>query len=207
MAVTVEPTVSPPDWQEEVPDVPIYRLTVEQYHAMARAGILDEDSPVELLEGWLVRKVTRYPAHCVATHRVRRALERLIAVGCYVDSQEPITLADGEPEPDVVVVRGQTEEYLDRHPGPREVDLVVEVADASLRTDRGAQKRAYAAAGIPVYWIVNLKAGQVEVYTEPDSAAKRPNYRERRNYGPEDAIPVVLDGTEVGSLPVQELLP
>jgi hypothetical protein len=51
MAVTGEPTVSSPEWQEEVPDVPIYRLSVEQYHAMARAGILDEDAPVELLAG------------------------------------------------------------------------------------------------------------------------------------------------------------
>jgi Uma2 family endonuclease len=199
--------VSPALWHEEVPDVPIYRLSVDQYHARARAGLLDEDAPVELLEGWLVRKTTEYPAHRVTTHRVRRALEGTIEVGWYVDSQEPITLADSEPRPDVVVVRGRTEEYLDRHPGPREVGLVVEVADASLRTDRGAKKRAYAAAGILIYWIVNLKAGQVEVYAEPDSASKRPNYRERRNYGPEDAIPVVLDGTAVGSLPVQELLP
>jgi Uma2 family endonuclease len=207
MAVTAEITESPPDWDVEVPDVPIYRLSIEQYHAMARVGILDEDAPVELLEGWLVQKMTKYPAHRVTTHRVRRALERLIVAGWYVDSQEPITLAAGEPEPDVVVVRGQTEEYLDRHPGPREVGLVVEVADASLRIDRGAKKRSYAAAEIPIYWIVNLKAGQIEVYTEPDSAAKRPDYRQRSNYGPEDEIPIVLDGVQVGRLAVRELLP
>jgi hypothetical protein len=43
-----------------VPDVPIDRLTVAQYHTMAEAGILTEDDPVELLEGWLVRKMTEH---------------------------------------------------------------------------------------------------------------------------------------------------
>jgi Uma2 family endonuclease len=151
--------------------------------------------------------MTKYPAHRVATHRVRRALEGLVAAGWYVDSQEPITLAESEPEPDVVVVRGETEHYLDRHPGPAEVGLVVEVADASLRTDQGTKKRTYAAAGIAVYWIVNLKARQIEVYTEPHTTRKASDYRQRRNYGASDTIPVVLDGVETGSLAVRELLP
>lgn len=207
MSVAPKPIHPASEAQEEIPDVPIYRLAVAQYHAMARAGILDEDAPVELLEGWLVQKMTKDPAHRAATHRVRRALERLVTVGWYVDSQEPITLAESEPEPDVVVVRGQTEDYLDRHPGPREVGLVVEVADASLRTDREAKKRAYAAAGIPIYWIVNLKEHQIEVYTEPHATRKTSTYRERRNYGAPDTIPVVLDGVEIGRLAVRELLP
>src|SRR5436190_15644434 len=105
MSAIAQPIPTPtPEGDADIPDVPIYRLSVEQYHAMARAGILDEDAPAELLEGWLVQKMTKYPAHRVATHRVRRALERLVAVGWYVDSQEPITLPDSEPEPDVVVV-------------------------------------------------------------------------------------------------------
>jgi Uma2 family endonuclease len=206
MTVAAEPTVAAEDPQEGIPDVPIYRLSVDQYHAMARAGILDEDAPVELLEGWLVQKMTKYPAHRVATHRVRRGLERLVAVGWYVDSQEPITLEGSEPEPDVVVVRGQTEDYRDRHPGPREVGLVVEVADASLRTDQGTKKRAYAAAGIPVYWIVNLKERQIEVYTEPHDTGETSDYRLRHNYGAADTIPVVLDGVEIGTMAVQDLL-
>src|SRR5688572_21709837 len=56
MSVTVEPISSQPVECGSISDVPIYRLTVEQYHAMGRAGILTEDDPVELLEGWLVQK-------------------------------------------------------------------------------------------------------------------------------------------------------
>jgi Uma2 family endonuclease len=85
--------------------------------------------------------------------------------------------------------------------------LVVEVADASIRDDRGLKKRLYARAGIAVYWIANLVDRQIEVYTDPTGPVDDPDYRQRHVYGPAVAIPVVLDGTAVGSVHVQELLP
>lgn len=89
-----------------VPALPIYRLTVEQYHQMAAAGILSEDDPVELLDGFLVLKMTKNKPHVVATRRTRHALERSIPAGWSVDSQDPITIGVGdEPEPDVFVAR------------------------------------------------------------------------------------------------------
>jgi Uma2 family endonuclease len=207
MTVATEPAVTATDPQPDIPDVPIYRLTVEQYHAMARAGILDEDAPVELLEGWLVQKMTKRPLHRLVTGLVREALERTVPDGYFVDAQEPITIAPSEPEPDAAVIRGTRLDYRDRHPDARDAPLVVEVADTSLRTDQGAKKRIYARAGIPVYWIVNLKARQIEVYTEPHTTPKTSAYRQRRDYKASDTVPVVLDGAEVGSLAVHELLP
>jgi hypothetical protein len=65
----------------------------------------------------------------------------------------------------------------------------------------------YAQAGIPVYWIVNLPERKIELYTGPSVAEVTPDYARRREYGMTDAIPVVLDGVEVGRLAVQELLP
>ncbi len=142
---------------------------------MIRAGILTDDDPVELLDGWLVSKMPKNPPHCVVTRLIRQALERLVPAAWYVDTQEPLTTADSEPEPDVVVVRGETRQYLDRHPGPEDVGLVVEVADTTLQRDRTSKKRLYARAGIPVYWIVNLPESRCEVYSEPvrGSAAAR----------------------------------
>jgi len=74
-----------------VPTDPIWRLSVEQYHAMIQAGILTEDDPVELLEGWLVTKMPKNPAHRVATRLIRQALEARISADWYVDTQEPIS--------------------------------------------------------------------------------------------------------------------
>jgi Uma2 family endonuclease len=207
MAAAKQPIIPDSEPNDDIPDVPIYRLTVEQYHAIARAGILDEDAPVELLEGWLVRKMTKYPPHSVVTTLVRQALEHLLPAGWYVPSQEPVTTPDSEPEPDLMVVRGEPRDYLDHHPGPQDVAVIIEVADTSIRRDRGPKKRVYAAAGLRVYWIVNLKSRQVEVYVDPKSTAKRSDYRQRRDYGPEEAVPVVLDGAEAGQLAVRDLLP
>lgn len=190
-----------------VPIELIWRLSVDQYHEMVRAGILTDDDPVELLEGWLVTRMPKNPAHRVTTRLTQRALERIVPAGWYVDTQEPITTDDSEPEPDVVVVRGDTRQYLDRHPGPQDVALVVEVADTTLQRDRTLKKRIYAFAAIPVYWIVNLSENQFEVYTDPSGPAESPDYRGRRDYGPSDEVPVIIEGREVGRLAVQELLP
>lgn len=185
----------------------IWRLSVDQYHEMIRTGILTEDDPVELLEGWLVYKMPKSPPHRVTTRLIQKALERIVPAGWYVDAQELVTTQDSEPEPDVVVVRGDTRQYLDRHPGPQDLALVVEVADTSLQRDRASKKQIYARAEIPVYWIVNLVERQFEVYTDPSGPAESPDYRESQYYRPSDEVPVVIEGREVGRLPVRELLP
>lgn len=185
----------------------IWRLRVEQYHAMIHAGILTPDDPVELLEGWLVYKMLQNPPHRVATRLARTALERILPIGWYVDTQAPITLEDSEPEPDVAIIRGEPRLYANRHPGPADLALVVEVADATLLRDRGAKKRIYARAGIAAYWIINLSERRCEVYTAPVTAGGEPDYRRRHDYGPSDAVPFIIDGQEVGSIAIADVLP
>jgi Uma2 family endonuclease len=185
----------------------IWRFSVDQYHAMIRTGILTEDDPVELLEGWLVTKMPKNPHYRVATHLIRQALESILPPGWCVDTQEPLTTIDSEPEPDVMVVRGEPRHYLDRHPDPQDVALVVEVADSTLQRDRSLKKRLYAAAEIPVYWIVNLLESHIEVYTNPSGPGEQPDYHQQQNYGPADVVPMVIEGRELGRFVVQDLLP
>lgn len=189
-----------------VPTEPIMRLTVEQYHEMYRNGILTEDDRVELLEGWLVPKMTKSPRHSTVIWLLRAALERLVPAGWYVDSQDVTTLEDSEPEPDIVVVRGDRRQYRDRHPSPQDLTLLVEVADTSLHRDRGSKKRLYARAGVREYWIVNLPEGRLEVYTAPSGPAEEPDYGRRQDYTLSDTVPLVLDGREVGRLAVRDWL-
>jgi Uma2 family endonuclease len=190
-----------------VPTEPIWRLTVNQYHAMIRAGILTAEHSVELLRGWLVPKMPKNPLHRAATRLLQRALEGLVPIGWYVDTQEPITTADSEPEPDAVVVRGETRQYLDRHPGPQDLALVVEVADTTLQRDRTSKKRLYAQAQIPVYWIVNLIDRQVEVYTLPLAPGEPGDYESHHDYSANDEVPLVIDGKDVGRVVVRDVLP
>jgi Uma2 family endonuclease len=207
MSVISQPKPRVLDETCDIPSGAIYRLTVEQYHQIVRAGIIGEDEPVELLKGWLVRKMRKNPPHRFATESTREALGEVIPSGWHVQSQEPITLLDSEPEPDVSVIRGSARDYAQEHAGPNNVGLVVEVADTSLARDRGFKKQIYAEARIPVYWIVNLIDRVVEVYTEPSGPGEQPDYRKNEAYAAADDVPVVLDGREVGRIAVRDLLP
>jgi Uma2 family endonuclease len=84
-----------------------------------------------------------------------------------------------------------------------DVALFVEIAESSLTTDRSEMGGIYAASGIPYYWIVNLVDHQIEVYTGPGPAG----YQSRQDLKPGQDVPVVVDGVEVGRIPVADLLP
>ena len=190
-----------------VPNELICRLSVQQYHEIVRAGILTDDDPIELLDGWLVYKMPKSRPHSIATRRIRELIQQKLPGGWYVDSQEPITTDESEPEPDVSVIRGQPDDYPNRHPGPQDIALLVEVADATLDRDRGLKKRLYARAGVAVYWIVNLPDEQVEVYSHPTGPAPNPDYHQRQDYGRAQMIPLILDGCEIARVDVGHLLP
>lgn len=186
---------------------PIFRLSVEQFHEMIQRGILTEDDPVELLEGMLVEKMPKQPAHSGVTRKARMNLEKIVPAGWFVDSQEPITTEDSEPEPDLAVIRGKAEDYMNNHPTPKDVGMIGEIAESSLTRDRGSKKRLYARANIPIYWIINLVDRKVEVYSAPGVAGNSADYAQRQDYAENDEIPLVLDGVEICRLVVSLLLP
>lgn len=92
---------------------------------------------------------------------------------------------------------------------------MIEVSDTTLQRGkrshalgyRTSKKRAYARAGIPIYWIVNLPEQHIEAYSQPVEAAGAFTYEIRRDYSLTSNIPVRLETTHLGLLPVNELLP
>ncbi|MCK6578687.1 MAG: Uma2 family endonuclease [Anaerolineae bacterium] len=186
--------------------VPIRRLTVAQYHAMIDAGILTEDDDLELLEGWLVEKMTKNPQHVTTAELIAEAWRAILPTGWFVRQQDPVTTTDSEPEPDVMIVRGAIRDYRDRHPAPQEIGLVVEVADSTLRTDRQWKARIYARAGIPVYWIADVNGLQIEVLSAPAGVAEAASYTIRVVYDMGEAIPLVLEGQEIGRVSVDAVM-
>jgi Uma2 family endonuclease len=205
MSVT---TVPPPSSDRyAVPPEPVLPLTVQQYHEMVRARILVDGDPIELLEGWLVRKMTKDPPHTLAVGCTHDLLGQMVGPNWHVRIEGPITTGDSEPEPDGSIVRGHRRDFADRHPGPSDVGLLVEVASASLDRDRGWKTRIYAAAEVPVYWIVNLIDRQVEVLSEPTGPGDEPGYSVRQVFQAGDTIPVILEGNQVGRIAVDDLLP
>ncbi len=190
----------PPPHSLALPEV--YRMTVDEYERMAAAGVLD-DPRVELINGYLVKKMGKDPPHIWAVDAIVEAL-RATLPQMWCRKEDPVRIADfDEPEPDVAVVRGNRDDYRDRIPEPKDVVLLVEVAESTLDRDRGEKRRAYASGGILDYWIINLVARQVEVYSNPAAG----DYRSLQVFKLGDEIPVLIEGVEVGRISASDILP
>jgi Uma2 family endonuclease len=173
---------------------------------MIRDGTLAESDRLELLDGWIVEKMPHNAPHDSAVSRLQRRLTRLLGDDWLVRVQSSMTLDTSVPEPDVAVVPGPESRYDQARPTPKDVALAAEVSESSLPQDQGFKTQLYARNKIPVYWIVNLVDRRVEVYTEP-RGGKNPAYKKHADYGPGDAVPVVVGGKELGRIAVNELLP
>ena len=138
---------------------------------------------------------------------VSKSLDRLLPPGYDLRSQSAVTLRDSVPEPDCAIVIGDTRRYLDHHPRPDEIALIVEIAESSLRIDRSLKSGLYAQNGIPTYWIVNLIDRQIEVMAEPTGEAAEPAYAKSTIFKPGDKVPFTLAGVVVGEVAVADLLP
>lgn len=142
-------------------------VSVEHYFAMTECGIIAPDDRVELLEGLVVSMAAQSAPHAGTVYLVQERLFRKLPAGTVVRGQSTFLAGrSSAPEPDVVVLPGRAEDYLEEH--PTTAHLVVEVAHSSIIQDRITKAAIYARAGIPCYWIVNLRDRCVEVMREPD---------------------------------------
>jgi len=174
---------------------------------MIRAGILDEDDKVELLEGYVVLKMPRDPEHDGTIQLIQENLSGRLPPQWSLRVQLSLALSDSQPEPDFAVVRDRARDYLQHHPGAPDTGLVVEVAKTSLLRDQRDKSRIYARAGIPGYWIVDVAGGVVEVYSRPSGDTGDPFFGEFQVVRPPDAIQHELDGVGVAMIPAADLLP
>jgi len=131
----------------------------------------------------------------------------VIPAGWLLRIQQTVELSDSVPEPDFAIVRGNPRSFTKKHPTAADVAIVIEVSDSSLLRDQRDKFRVFARAGVPHYWIINLVDRRVEHYTQPSGPADVPAYREFQNYTVGESVPLVLDGVEVASVPVADLLP
>jgi Uma2 family endonuclease len=159
-----------------------------EYNRMVSLGFFEEDEKIELLRGVIVEMSPEGTPHAGVLERLLMLLAPQVVGWASVRVQSPFAAsADSQPEPDLAVVL----------PGSRRLDhpgtalLLVEVAWSSLRKDRQVKTGIYAEAGVPEYWVVNLREGVVEVFRDPSSEG----YRERTSWGPGSVLePVALRG-------------
>jgi len=154
------------------------RISIEQYHRMVEAGVWDERQ-VELLNGIIVEMSPEGIPHANRRTKAQDYLAKVFGDAVQLRIAAPITLPDGsEPEPDISVVRRQDDEYDLHHPYPENIFWLIEYSNSSLEKDLGIKAEIYAAAGIPEYWVVNLKDNKLIVFRDPVDS----NYQSQQEF-------------------------
>lgn len=176
-------------------------LTVEEYDCMVEAGMLWEDSRVELIGGELVRMAAIGRRHAGSITVLNQSLVPKLLGVAILRVQLPVAIPrHDEPEPDITIARSHPDFYRSGHPTPADVLLLIEVSDTTLAYDRGVKLRVYASAWIPEVWVVNLVEDVIERYAEPDGV----RYRSVARFGRGERVTSVVLPT-IG-LPVDEVL-
>jgi Uma2 family endonuclease len=143
------------------------KITLEQYHQMVDSGVWD-GCHVELLNGVVVEMSPEGMPHAHRSSDVGEYLTRQLDDRAHVRAAKPITLPSGsEPEPDIAIVQRLGNEYLTHHPYPENIFWLIEYSNTSLEKDLGIKADIYAAAGIPEYWVINLKRNVLIVFRDP----------------------------------------
>ncbi|GIK17070.1 MAG: hypothetical protein BroJett003_20340 [Planctomycetota bacterium] len=148
------------------------RFTRDDYHRMARAGILPPQPRVELLDGEIIRMSPINPPHGSAVDRLNDLITPKLKGRAVARIQGALALArDSEPEPDFMLLKPQADFYAAAHPRPEDVLLLIEVSESSIDYDLGSKLRAYARAGIVEFWVFDLNRGVLIVHRSPEGDA------------------------------------
>jgi Uma2 family endonuclease len=159
-------------------------ITVDEYDHMIQAGIFNEDVRLELIEGELIKMSPIGSTHAGFINRLNRALSAQVGSQAIIAVQNPIRLANSEPQPDLAVLRTRADDYTRSHPEADDVLLLIEVADTSVDYDRTVKVPLYGRSGIPEVWLIDLFENVVEVYRTPAAAG----YRSKQTYGTGDSL-------------------
>jgi len=157
---------------EKVSRVAPKRFRVEDFRKMTEVGILPEESGWEIIDGYLIDKMSIGSKHAGTVKILNRILTIWAEKNAIVSVQDPIHIDEyNEPEPDIALLKPREDFYTKSHPTPSDVLLLIEVSDSTVEHDRETKKTLYAEAGIAEFWLINLKNKTIEVYTQPKNSS------------------------------------
>ncbi len=145
-----------------------YHWTVDTFCRAVDAGVFKHPKRLELIQGRIIENPPMNPPHASLADIIAEMLRAAVEPSLIVREAKCIHIAfDGEPVPDISVVRGKRTDYRERHPTPDDTALLVEVADTTVAYDTGGKALLYAQAGISDYWVILVGENAILVHREP----------------------------------------
>ncbi|NET47633.1 MAG: Uma2 family endonuclease [Merismopedia sp. SIO2A8] len=142
----------------------LYKWTVDDYHRAIDAGLF-EQQVVELLQGDIVVMPPEREPHACYSSVGADSLRQTLGILAAIRETKPVTLPNNsEPLPDIAIVTPPLKRYIHHHPYPEDIFWIIEYSNATLKKDLSEKKAVYAEAGIPEYWVVDLKNQQLYVF-------------------------------------------
>lgn len=160
-------------------------IKTAEYDLMIKSGVFNEDDHIELLNGVIIEKMPKGTKHSSANDRAARVFYKTLDENVIIRNQNPIWLDEfSEPEPDIVLAMKNAGEYENSHPTPKDILLILEIADSTLAYDRNTKSLAYARAGIRQYILLNVQEKTLEDYREPgaDGYGSKQTYRTGQSF-------------------------
>ena len=143
-------------------------ISVEDYHKMGEAGIFDSGARVELIEGEIFDMTPIGTKHASTVTRLTDIFTDGLRGRATISVQNPIVLGDqSEPQPDLSVLKKKKDYYASAHPRPKDILLLIEVAETTVSQDRAIKIPLYARHGIQEVWLIDLEQKRMEVYHKP----------------------------------------
>jgi Uma2 family endonuclease len=162
-----------------------YRFTADEYHRMIAADFFGREDRVELINGELIMTPPTGPGHAAHSRSLREKIEARLPRQFLLCVDDPITLPpDSEPQPDFSIVRRRADFYKSGHPQPADVLLIIEIAKSSLEFDMETKALIYGRSGIREYWVLNIVAKCLHVFTDPT----KHGYRTQQNFQPGEKV-------------------
>lgn len=183
-----------------------YLFSVDEFYRMIDHDIFPDEARVGLWEGRVYEEMGKKQPHSLSWSKLNAALVPRVPPGWCLWAECSITIShDKAPLPDMVILRGASDDYHDRRPVAGDIGLIIELADSSLKIDTGAKLVAYARAGIATYWVLNLKGNVIHVYADPIPSEGR--YASSTTVGRDGSVPFLLDGSLIALIAASDLLP
>ena len=145
-----------------------HAITAAEYLRMGEAGVFAPDARLELMDGEIIEMAPIGSRHAAVVNTLNALLVQRVANRGIVSVQNSLILSDRTvPQPDLALLKPSPDRYFSALPSTRDVLLLVEVADSTLRFDTEKKAPLYARAGIVETWIIDVVAQRLRLYRDP----------------------------------------